>query len=343
MKPAPQTAAPPPPRGDAHPRAALKVLVTTHGLPPRDQFECWREAACRNYRECTPLEIPRGESFAASLSGTRYGQFGVMQFDAPALMWQRQRREIAIADDESYSVTFTPPGAGLLARVNGVDCRVSPESLAVSASDSRLQVRQIGRAAKRVVKFPKTLLDTLRPAAERGRLNSYLVTADTGPGALVLGYFRTLMMELPRLEAGAAEAALHHLVGLVALQQAAAGTTRLPGQEQTRAAVRAAKLAQAQRLVDRQLEDPALDAARVAAALRISVRQLSLLFEPTGESFARYVTRRRLERAHALLLRPGAAERKVADIAFACGFDSLATFYRAFRRAYDMAPGELRA
>ena len=36
-------------------------------------------------------------------------------------------------------------------------------------------------------------------------------------------------------------------------------------------------------------------------------------------------------------------ERTVADIAYACGFDSLATFYRAFRAAYGMTPLDMRA
>ena len=32
----------------------------------------------------------------------------------------------------------------------------------------------------------------------------------------------------------------------------------------------------------------------------------------------------------------------VTDVARACGFDSLATFYRTFRQAYGLAPGDLR-
>jgi len=34
--------------------------------------------------------------------------------------------------------------------------------------------------------------------------------------------------------------------------------------------------------------------------------------------------------------------RPVTEIALACGFDSLATFYRTFRRAYGMTPGDVR-
>jgi len=73
----------------------------------------------------------------------------------------------------------------------------------------------------------------------------------------------------------------------------------------------------------------------------MSVRQLHLLFEPTGTSFARYVLQRRLEECRAALVNP-AGERSVTDIALAWGFNSLSTFHRAFRQAFGMTPTELR-
>jgi AraC-like DNA-binding protein len=78
-------------------------------------------------------------------------------------------------------------------------------------------------------------------------------------------------------------------------------------------------------------------AISTAAALGISLRQLHMLFEPTGTSFARYVTQRRLQHCRAALTSPAA--RSVADIAFGWGFNSLATFYRAF----GLSPTAVRA
>lgn len=87
----------------------------------------------------------------------------------------------------------------------------------------------------------------------------------------------------------------------------------------------------AREIIDRELHKSELSPADMAARLGVSVRHLLLLFEPTGTSYARYVLGRRLERARLLLVQsPDAA---VADIAHACGFQSLATFYRVFRAA----------
>jgi AraC-like DNA-binding protein len=106
-------------------------------------------------------------------------------------------------------------------------------------------------------------------------------------------------------------------------------------------AVRAGRLTDAKRYIDRHLADPDLSPAKVAAALGISVRALHLLFEPTGGSFARTVLRRRLEECRAALL--ANPTRPVTDIAFAWGFGSLSGFYRAFQAAFGLTPGDLRA
>jgi AraC-like DNA-binding protein len=68
---------------------------------------------------------------------------------------------------------------------------------------------------------------------------------------------------------------------------------------------------------------------------------LHLLFEPSGESFAQYVLRRRLEECRAALINP-IRDRSVTDIALGWGFNSMPTFHRTFRRAFGAAPGELR-
>jgi AraC-like DNA-binding protein len=38
-----------------------------------------------------------------------------------------------------------------------------------------------------------------------------------------------------------------------------------------------------------------------------------------------------------------APQRSISDVAFACGFESLATFYRVFRAAQGTTPGDFRA
>jgi AraC-like DNA-binding protein len=91
-----------------------------------------------------------------------------------------------------------------------------------------------------------------------------------------------------------------------------------------------------QAYIESNLEWGDLAPANTARELGISVRQLHLLFGPTGTTFSRYVLSRRLERARlTLALEP---RRKILDVAFACGIESSTVFYRAFRDAFGTTP-----
>jgi AraC-like DNA-binding protein len=106
-------------------------------------------------------------------------------------------------------------------------------------------------------------------------------------------------------------------------------------------AIRIGRLSLARRLITRHLSSAALSPAIVAALLGVSVRHLYALFEATGTSFAQTVTAQRIGESRRLMKE--APERSISQIAFASGFDSLATFYRAFQAAHGASPGDFRA
>jgi AraC-like DNA-binding protein len=94
--------------------------------------------------------------------------------------------------------------------------------------------------------------------------------------------------------------------------------------------------------VDQNLSDPDLAARGAARALGMSVRSLHLALAGSGESFGQLLQRRRLDMCCTMLRSPNASS-SIADIAFGCGFNSLSSFYRAFRGLYRAHPRELRA
>jgi AraC family transcriptional activator of tynA and feaB len=95
--------------------------------------------------------------------------------------------------------------------------------------------------------------------------------------------------------------------------------------------------------VEEHLADPALDPRTIAAAHFISVRQLHRLFAGEAETAARYVRRRRLERAREELTRSSARDQSLAAVAHRCGFADPSVFGRAFRAAYGTTPSRYRA
>ena len=91
--------------------------------------------------------------------------------------------------------------------------------------------------------------------------------------------------------------------------------------------------------IDRDYAWP-LDIAALARIALVSEAHFIRTFRATfGETPHRYLQRRRVERAMALLRN---TDRSVTDICFAVGFSSLGTFSRTFRDIVGEAPSAFR-
>ena len=80
---------------------------------------------------------------------------------------------------------------------------------------------------------------------------------------------------------------------------------------------------------------------KVAKSVNISANHLSERFkEVTGINFVDYVGRQRIERAQDLLQH---RHRRISEIAFEVGFQSLSQFNRSFKNFTGQSPTEFRA
>jgi AraC-like DNA-binding protein len=83
-----------------------------------------------------------------------------------------------------------------------------------------------------------------------------------------------------------------------------------------------------------------LSLEELADAAGLSITHFSQMFgQSTGQSPHQFVLHRRIERAKEMLR---AAERRVLDVAVACGFKSQQHFAGVFRRVYGASPAEYR-
>jgi AraC-like DNA-binding protein len=100
------------------------------------------------------------------------------------------------------------------------------------------------------------------------------------------------------------------------------------------------RLLRARDTMDRSYAEP-LDVAALARVAMTSEAHFIRTFNATfGETPHRYLQRRRLERAMALLRE---TERPVTEICLEVGFASLGTFSRTFARVLGMSPTAYRA
>ncbi len=90
------------------------------------------------------------------------------------------------------------------------------------------------------------------------------------------------------------------------------------------------------------LADQELSTSRVAAASRMSARQVQRLFESDETTFSEFLLLQRLRNVHAALTDSRQAHRSISDIALASGFGDVSYFNRAFRNHYGASPTAIR-
>ena len=95
--------------------------------------------------------------------------------------------------------------------------------------------------------------------------------------------------------------------------------------------------------IERDLRDPALSPARIAARLRMSPRYLRAIFAASNETVSAYILRRRLEECARELADPERRRASITEIAFGWGFNSAPHFTRTFRERFGMSPRQYRA
>jgi AraC-like DNA-binding protein len=317
---------------------AMRVHVSTDDLPPRDRVRFWCDSFAKQAHSITPGEVPDPGGFRAEAGGQVAGEFALLDIESGLERVRRTAADVAADKTEAFFIRrFRRPliwKAG--ARSTPVDLIHAPGDFCVSSSEWRFDAESKGPASFAMLVIPHAALS---PLLARGRLARPFRLPGASPiGSLLGAAVDAAKAQVPLLSDELGEAVLRNLCGLVALACGASDE----GAEHARESLRSAQLASAKRHVDLHLADPGLTPASAAAALGISVRQLHRLFEPSGGSFAQYVLRQRLLKCRDTIGGATGTGRSVVDIAFGWGFNSMATFYRAFASEFGGAPAVMR-
>ena len=317
----------------------MRMHFSTDDLPPRDRVSFWCDYFAKQAHSITPGEIPEPGAFRAEAGGQVAGEFALLDIESGLERVRRTAADVARDKTEAFFIRqFRRPLIWRAApRSTPVDLIHEPGDFCVSSTEWQFDAESNGRASFEMLVIPQAALS---PLLARGRLACPFRLPGASPlGSLLGAAMNAAKAQAPLLPDELGEAVLRNLCGLVALACGASDQ----GTEQERNSLRSAQLAAVKRYVDLHLADPGLTPASTAAALGTSVRQLHRLFEPSGNSFARYVLRQRLLGCRDTIAGATGTGRSVIDIAFGWGFNSMATFYRAFVSEFGSPPAVLRA
>ncbi len=311
------------------------LQFSTNDVREADRFDEWREARGKHLFGVTiELDAERRKRFRGSFRAFAIGGAIASEMQASSYRVSRTNADIARIAGNSLCISLQIRGAGVLDTGHDWTQSVQNGDFAISHSDQPFKATpyQYSDFDYRVLKIP------LSDDFLLGRSAHDLLPATLVEGPLFKRAFQALfdaLTKTPHSVANPAQDVLH----IARLSMAARG--RLPfTMPEVKHALRAGLHHAALGSMARRLRDASLNPATVAAELGVSVRYLHMLFENSEMSFSRTLTAMRVEDAHRRLMEnPTLA---ITQAAFASGFESIATFYRAFTNTYGMAPGDLR-
>jgi len=310
-------------------------LLTTARVPPREQFDFWREVVCQRF---VPLDTRRQDSgpFLGSLEATPVGGLVVTDITADPQQVVRSRQSIKSSDPDVLMACLHLGGAGAVEQDERV-ARLSPGNLVMFDSTRPYRLLFDSRFRQLVFHFPRQRLLPRLAAPEAAMAMS--VDGRAGVGRIAADFLRSLGEQAGALDDRSAPAIVEQVLGLLAL---AFGTPPEP-EDAPASPAHLARLKRLQAYLEEHLSEPELSPADLAAAHHISVRYLHRLFELSGCSMGDWLREQRLVRCAESLVEPRQAGRSVSEIAFAWGFNDASHFSRAFKQRFGMSPREYRA
>jgi len=318
-----------------HPAA---FFWSTDEARQEERFDYWREAIAAAVDPMSPeLEKCDRETFGASVSGLQLGDAALMEIRASAHRTRRAPQDIARCSGD-YLFLYRQRAKAWFGFDYQDDFVTEEGTLCFGDADRAFATAPTGRAYFHhcVLKLPRRMF--LPVLARPHDIKTKVISAESGIGALTAAFFDAFAAQAPHLSVEHQGLALQNLISLTAAAYGHGSPDHDP-----RHAVRAAQLQSAKRVIEENLAKTDLTPVVVAEKLGISVRLLHRLFEQSGTSVSRYVLSRRLDLARSRLESQARRHETVLTIALDCGFDSVATFYRAFKQAFGIAPAECRS
>lgn len=314
---------------------ALPAFFSTDTVSEKERMEYWQETASRVFLGLRTEQKRRNEPFFGRLDHREAGPLSVTHLHSASQRVYRGDREIARSPRECFFICMQLEGVCKVRQSRRQEYETQPGDVELLDGVRPGEI-SFDTAYRRVVVLVPYA--ALRPRlVDPDKSIGSVLRASEGTGALVSAYLQAFTRnEVTEPVAGSLS---DILVSLLAV-----GFNAQEDRERLDAAsVREARRHAIRDYAERNLGDPALSPASVAAHFRCSTRYLHGLFAEGGESFMRWVLARRLARCRQALLDPALRERTIADIAFRWGFQDLSHFGRAFKATFGMTPRECRA
>ncbi|MFI6288636.1 AraC family transcriptional regulator [Streptomyces sp. NPDC051018] len=318
-------------------RPLPSVVFSSLDAAPRERLGHWRDLLSSIH---APMDVTsdHADDFRARQRSISLGDVAVWRATHPSATLRRTTRLIRRSDPEKYHLSLVLRGAGTAAWRSRT-LLVKPGIYHTTDTSLPVEIHaggELDRVAMIGLEVPKSALPLPRRLADLAI--GLPIPDNEGPGALLAQFLRHIVRNVrdyrltdgPRLGTVAADL----LAAMLA--HAAEREDALPPHTHQYMTVRRIKAS-----IQRNLGDPELSPATVAAAHHMSTGHLHRLFRAEGVTVGALIRLSRLERARAELADPRREREHIHTIA-ARWFLTASEFSRSFRSVYGMSPSEYR-
>jgi AraC family transcriptional activator of tynA and feaB len=301
--------------------------LTTSGLTPKKQIECWTAALtelCGQF-DIDPLEA---SSFEGQINYTTVSRLKLCEIEAsqhrialPVRVKASEHPYVKILF-QTYGVSYFEQSGRRIELLPG-DCLaydVSCPHTIISPSLTRHEV----------VIVPAELL--LERGFQSAKMPACKFSSRTGTGRIAHDFVHAAFGEAPTLVPCTATGVADTLIDLLLLPLREVGAAYDRGGP-------AMLYLRAQIFIREHLRDPDLSIDQISAALGCTKRYLHMIFSERGLTVSDYIWQTRLQHCRQELEAQGG--KTITDVAFSWGFSSSSHFSRVFRKYFGIAPSSI--
>jgi AraC family transcriptional regulator, positive regulator of tynA and feaB len=302
--------------------------LSTSGLAPKKQIECWTEALtdlCGRF-EVDPLQA---SSLEARINYRTVSRLKLCQIEASQHRIAHTSSRIRLSEHPFVKILFQTHGISYFEQ-DGRHIELMPgDCLAYDVSCPHTIISP-SFTRHEVVIVPK---DMLRERGFRSeKMSACKLSARTGTGRIAYDFVHAAFDEATKLSPYNAIGVADSLIDLLLLPLREADTMLdRVGPE--------AMYVRAQGFIREHLRDPDLCIDQISMALGCTKRYLHMLFSDRGMTVSDYIWQARLQHCRQELeTQPG---KSITDVAFSWGFSSSSHFSRVFRKYFGIVPSSI--
>ncbi|MBR9885100.1 MAG: helix-turn-helix domain-containing protein [Oceanospirillales bacterium] len=314
-------------------------LFTTAELTRTEKVDFWREVVCN---KVVPLDfnVEPNDSFEGNLRWTQIGDIHLSDIKATPHVALRTLSTIKHSGSDSLIFNLLLSGQcnaeqdGISSQLSAVEMHTGMGWLCNAARPYDLRFDQPFHLA--TLQIPRHMITQNISGVDRLVARNLSSTSQLFP--LVQNYILQLAEQRPQFDKAMSERVANNLADLIS----ALLGEHLSGSDSPLSDTKIATLMRVRSFIESNLHDPDLCPNKVAEAMRMSTRYINQLLQSEGTSLSRYIWQRRLDRVSRLLKNPVNQGNNISSYAFACGFNDMTHFSKAFKKQFGMSPSEYR-